>query len=58
MRCVECGETWWSALIAANAGACEHCGGELVEERRFPGRAAAPPETERRDAPALADSAS
>ena len=40
MRCEECGEVRWSILGRSDesTGSCPICGGEMVEERRHPGR--------------------
>jgi hypothetical protein len=53
MRCQECGEVRWSILgRAEEISECPACGGEMVEERRHPGRRSRA-RAERRDAPLL-----
>jgi hypothetical protein len=53
LRCEDCGEVRWSILGRATDGtACPACGAPMIEERRRPGRHAAPTpaDAERRDA--------
>jgi ribosomal protein S27E len=39
VRCTHCGETRWSLFsTAAPTSTCELCGGEMVIERRRPGK--------------------
>ena len=55
LHCPDCGATLWRLLPPAPDAnrTCQICGGEMVAERRRPGRGPATLVAERREAPAL-----
>jgi hypothetical protein len=55
LHCPDCGATRWHLLPIAPAAnrTCQVCGGEMLTERRRPGRGPATLVTERRQAPPL-----